>query len=82
MGGIALGKGVTSSGLLKVMDDGIRSIIGDLTLYPVVLVLSVIRRGTHDPRGPRNKNLQLTFGSINIGSVAHVRIIEKSQLFR
>lgn len=42
MGGIALGKGVTSSGLLDVMDEDIRSIIQDLSLYKVVLVLSVI----------------------------------------
>jgi len=42
MGGIALGKGVTSSGLLDIMDDKIRDLIEDLSLYTVVLVLSVI----------------------------------------
>ncbi|PCH42680.1 SPX-domain-containing protein, partial [Wolfiporia cocos MD-104 SS10] len=42
MGGIALGKGVTSSGLLDVMDDKIRDMIHGLSLYTVVLVLSVI----------------------------------------
>jgi len=42
MGGIALGKGVTSSGLLDVMDEIIRGIITDMSLYSVVLVLSGI----------------------------------------
>ncbi|KZT65890.1 SPX-domain-containing protein [Daedalea quercina L-15889] len=42
MGGIALGKGVTSSGLLVVMDEGIRSMISGLSLYTVVIVLSFI----------------------------------------
>jgi len=42
MGGIALGKGVTSSGLLDVMDEIIRGIITDMSLYTVVLVLSGI----------------------------------------
>ncbi|TDL25556.1 SPX-domain-containing protein [Rickenella mellea] len=42
MGGIALGKGVTSSGLLEVMDEGIRHLIRGRSLNTVVLVLSVI----------------------------------------
>lgn len=42
MGGIALGKGVTTSGLLDVMDEFIRGIITDMSLYSVVLVLSGI----------------------------------------
>ncbi|KAI0791213.1 Sodium/sulfate symporter [Abortiporus biennis] len=42
MGGIALGKGVTSSGLLEVMDDIIRDLISDMSLYSVVMVLSAI----------------------------------------
>ncbi|KAI9001489.1 Sodium/sulfate symporter [Trametes punicea] len=42
MGGIALGNGVTNSGLLEVLGDGIRGIIYGLDLYPVVLLLSVI----------------------------------------
>lgn len=42
MGGIALGKGVTSSGLLTVMDELIRNLIDGLSLYTVVLVLSVV----------------------------------------
>lgn len=42
MGGIALGKGVTSSGLLDVMDDGIRDMISGLSLYTVVMVISLI----------------------------------------
>ena len=42
LGGIALGKGVTSSGLLSVLDDLIRDIIAGKGLYTVVLVLSSI----------------------------------------
>ncbi len=42
MGGIALGKGVTSSGLIEVMDEAIRTIIGDMSLYAVVVVLCCI----------------------------------------
>ncbi|KAH8094497.1 Sodium/sulfate symporter [Cristinia sonorae] len=42
MGGIALGRGVKYSGLLAVMDDAVRRIIGDLSLYGVVVVLSAI----------------------------------------
>lgn len=42
MGGIALGKAVTSSGLLQVMDDVIRKVIGDLDIFGVVVILSVI----------------------------------------
>lgn len=40
MGGIALGKGVTSSGLLDVMGEGIREVIEGLSPYTVVIVLS------------------------------------------
>ena len=42
MGGIALGKGVTSSGLLDVLDERIRSLVSDLSLYSVVMVLSFV----------------------------------------
>lgn len=42
MGGIALGKGVISSGLFDVMGKHIRYIIQGSSLYVVVLVLSVI----------------------------------------
>lgn len=42
MGGIALGKGVTNSGLLDVMDEIIRGMITDMSLYTVVLMLSGI----------------------------------------
>jgi len=42
MGGIALGKGVTRSGLLDVMDEVIRRMISDMSLYAVVMVLSFI----------------------------------------
>jgi phosphate transporter len=42
MGGIALGKGVTSSGLLTVLDGLIRHLVNGLSLYTVVLVLSPV----------------------------------------
>ncbi|PIL28109.1 transporter [Ganoderma sinense ZZ0214-1] len=42
MGGIALGNGVTNSGLLEVLGDEIRDMISGMDLYPVVLLLSVI----------------------------------------
>jgi phosphate transporter len=42
MGGIALGKGVLSSGLLQVMDVIIRGLVDGLSLYTVVLVLSPV----------------------------------------
>ncbi|KAH9918924.1 SPX domain-containing protein [Epithele typhae] len=42
MGGIALGDGVRNSGLLEVLGDGIRGLITGMSLYPVVLLLSVI----------------------------------------
>ncbi|KAJ3520396.1 hypothetical protein NM688_g9168 [Phlebia brevispora] len=42
MGGIALGKGVTSSGLLDVMDDVIRHTVEGLSPYTIVLTLSCI----------------------------------------
>ena len=42
MGGIALGKGVTTSGLLEVMDEIVRALITDMSLYTVVLALSGI----------------------------------------
>ncbi|KAI0750174.1 Sodium/sulfate symporter, partial [Daedaleopsis nitida] len=42
MGGIALGNGVTNSGLLEVLGSRIRTMISDMELYPVVLLLSVI----------------------------------------
>jgi phosphate transporter len=42
MGGIALGKAVVSSGLLAVMDDGVRGLVEGLALYEIVLVLSVV----------------------------------------
>lgn len=42
MGGIALGKGVESSGLLEILHEIIRRIVDGYTLYPVVLILSPI----------------------------------------
>jgi len=42
MGGIALGKGVSSSGLLNILGDNIRDFVKDLSLNSVVLVLTLI----------------------------------------
>ncbi|KAF5359495.1 hypothetical protein D9756_002903 [Leucocoprinus leucothites] len=42
MGGIALGKGVVSSGLLEVLDTLIRKLVDGYSLYTVVLILSPI----------------------------------------
>jgi di/tricarboxylate transporter len=42
MGGIALGKAVDSSGLLVIADELVRELIQGLSLYSVVLVLSVV----------------------------------------
>ncbi|KDQ19282.1 hypothetical protein BOTBODRAFT_434350 [Botryobasidium botryosum FD-172 SS1] len=42
MGGIALGKAVSQSGLLETMDIVIRNLVGGLDLYEVVLSLSLI----------------------------------------
>ena len=42
MGGIALGKGVASSGLLGVVGDGIRDLMGGLSLPAVVLLLTFV----------------------------------------
>ncbi|KAJ7107067.1 SPX domain-containing protein [Mycena epipterygia] len=42
MGGIALGKGVTSSGLLEVLDVLIRDLLEGVSLYNVVLILSPV----------------------------------------
>lgn len=51
MGGIALGKAVDSSGLLVIMDGLVRQLIDGLSLYHVVLVLSlvVLVRPDHSP---------------------------------
>jgi phosphate transporter len=42
MGGIALGKGVMSSGLLEILDVIIRDLVQGFQLYTVVLILSPI----------------------------------------
>jgi phosphate transporter len=42
MGGIALGKGVMSSGLLEVVDIILRKMINGYSLYRVVLILSPV----------------------------------------
>ncbi|KAJ7471082.1 SPX domain-containing protein [Mycena latifolia] len=42
MGGIALGKGVTSSGLLELLDVHIRDLLEGVSLYNVVLILSPV----------------------------------------
>lgn len=52
MGGIALGKGVSSSGLLGIVGDGIRGLMGGLSLPAVVLLLTlvVLVNVPNDPR--------------------------------
>jgi len=42
MGGIALGKGVSSSGLLEILHDAISELVEGYRLYTVVLILSPI----------------------------------------
>jgi phosphate transporter len=42
MGGIALGKGVVSSGLLEIVDVLLRQALDGLSLYTVVIVLSPV----------------------------------------
>ncbi|KAG6829000.1 hypothetical protein H0H92_005977 [Tricholoma furcatifolium] len=42
MGGIALGKGVMSSGLLEVLDGIIRDLVKGFSLYAVVIILSPV----------------------------------------
>lgn len=42
MGGIALGKGVVSSGLLDILHEKIKHLVGGYGLYQVVLILSPI----------------------------------------
>jgi phosphate transporter len=52
MGGIALGKGVTQSGLLEVLDGVIRDLLQDVSPYNVVLILSpvvLVRRVSLSP---------------------------------
>jgi phosphate transporter len=60
MGGIALGKGVISSGLLNIIDDIIRKAVTGYKLYQVVLILSPIVLVRVDPsRTPRQCASQL-----------------------
>jgi phosphate transporter len=42
MGGIALGEGVKTSGLLQIMDTLIRDLVHGYSLYHVVLILSPV----------------------------------------
>ena len=72
MGGIALGKGVTSSGLLDVMDEIIRGIITDMSLYTVVLVLSgIVLVCIFNPHDRSWLNHQRPAGRINIRQPHH-----------
>lgn len=70
MGGIALGKGVTSSGLLDKMDVLIREVVDGLSLYSVVLVLSfiVLVRNSASPSfdPPANTHQLLHTGHLNL----------------
>jgi phosphate transporter len=82
MGGIALGKGVISSGLLDVMDESIRDLIEGLSLYTVVLVLSAVVL-VRSPVGVMTKYLRhesqvvSTFISHTIASVLLVPIAQE-----
>ncbi|KAJ7705737.1 Sodium:sulfate symporter transmembrane region-domain-containing protein [Mycena olivaceomarginata] len=53
MGGIALGKGVTQSGLLEVLDGIIRDLLDGVSPYNVVLILSPVVLPHHRERAPR-----------------------------
>jgi phosphate transporter len=85
MGGIALGKGVTSSGLLEKMDSVIRGLVDGLSPYSVVLVLSVVvlvRSCSDDPlvSSPRltiSGQVISTFISHTIASVLLVPIAKE-----
>lgn len=55
MGGIALGKGVVSSGLLEIMDIVIRKLVEGYRLYTVVLILSPIVLVCINPLEPRTE---------------------------
>ncbi len=61
MGGIALGKGVTSSGLLDKMDTLIRALINDQTEFGVVMVLTTVvlvsHARTHPPLCPSRRRV-------------------------
>lgn len=84
MGGIALGKGVTSSGLLATMDVIIRDLVDGFSLYTVVLILSpiVLVRIPHLDRGagqltPKFSQVVSTFISHTIASVLLVPIAQE-----
>jgi phosphate transporter len=50
MGGIALGKGVTSSGLLDKMDTLIRGLVEGRSEFGVVVVLTIVILVSHTCR--------------------------------
>jgi len=87
MGGIALGQGVMSSGLLEVVDVILRDMIDGFELYTVVLIFSpvvLVRSIPHPPSSPHADNLTLliqqiisTFISHTIASVLLVPIAKE-----
>jgi len=85
MGGIALGKGVSSSGLLKILHDIISELVEGYRLYTVVLILSPIVLVCIDPYSCFNKLMHAgpesqvisTFISHTIASVLLVPIAKE-----
>ena len=87
MGGIALGKGVMSSGLLGVMDVIVRDLVDGRSLFAVVLLLSPVvlvcrlknihQLSTSLTRPPTNPKIISTFISHTIASVLLVPIAKE-----
>ena len=61
MGGIALGKGVSSSGLLDILGDNIEKFVSNLSLNSVVLVLTLIVLVSH----PSSNFIRADTGMLN-----------------
>jgi len=82
MGGIALGKGVMSSGLLEVMDELIRDLVDGFSLYSVVLVLSpVVLVSISAPSGlsssTRRSSMDASMMLIFIFPFCHVFVVSR-----
>lgn len=88
MGGMALGKGVDSSGLLGILDTMIRKVVDGYKLYEVVLILSPIvlvsltrslslSRALLTPTPPCKNQIISTFISHTIASVLLVPIAKE-----
>lgn len=79
MGGIALGKAVTNSGLIDAMDEVIRNSVRGMTLYASVLMLSaiVLVRITMHENCSSSAQVVSTFISHTIASVLLVQIAKE-----